>query len=257
MNDEAVGPGAGRPGPARPGRAGRRSRALRRGIIAALVLIVFLVVLDRIAEIVTARTLAGKVQKRQGLSARPHVNIHGFPFLTQVIRGRYARIDLGTASAINRDGVRVASAQVRLDGVKVNALDALRGSVRDVPVEHGTGQALVTYPDLSALLSRYTAAFGATITVTAAGPGRARLVGPFGLSMEVRAAIVGGGVRITPDPAQLQTLPALLRTTLDQALSTPIALPPFPFGVTLTSGDLEPAGLVLHAVSRNSVFPTR
>lgn len=233
----------------------RRRRTARRAIIAALVLILLAVAADRIAEVLTARALAGKVQKSQSLTARPHVSIHGFPFLSQVIRGRYGRVDVSTAAPFSRGGVRVTSAHVRLYGVKVKASDALHGSVRDVPVDHGTGEGLITYPDLSALVSRYTGALGITVTVSAAGPGRARLSGPFGLSLDVRAAVVGGRVRLTPDPAELQALPAVLRSTVDQVVATPIALPPFPFGVTLTSSDLEPAGLVLHAVSHNSIFP--
>lgn len=246
---------------ARPGASGssrgRPVRWLRRAVICALVVAVLLVALDRVAEVVTARELAGKIQTSQGLSARPKVKIRGFPFLTQVVRGRYGRVDLTAAAPIVRAGVRVATARVHLYGVKVKASDALHGSVRNVPVDHATGDALINYADLSALINRYTGGLGGTITVGAAGPGRARLSGPLGLSLDVRAAIVGGRVRITPDAAALQALPALVRPVVEQALATPIPLPPFPFGVTLTSAQLGPAGLALHAVSRNSVFPVK
>ncbi len=94
-------------------------------------------------------------------------------------------------------------------------------------------------------------------SATVGGAGTAKLTWPLGLSLKVTGAIVAGGVRITPDAGELAALPSFVSSGITQALATPIPLPALPFGVTVTSGRFEPAGLVLNATAQNSTFPVR
>ena len=80
-------------------------------------------------------------------------------------------------------------------------------------------------------MHRYGGAPGATITMTAGGAGKARLTGPFGLSLVVSGVIADGAVHITPDAAALAALPAFLRSTITNAMTTPIPLPALALGV--------------------------
>ena len=222
-----------------------------------IALVVVLVLVDRVAVDIAQRRLADRIQMSQHLSSRPHVTIEGFPFLVQVVQGRYRHVDITSTSPLTRGGVTISYAHARLNTVHVRARDVVHGTVRDVPVTSGTGTALITYPALTALVHDYGGAVASTVTVTPGSAGRAKLTGPLGLSLDVSGAIVAGGVRITPDPAALASLPAFLRSGITAALATPIPLPVLPFGVTLISGRFAPAGLILTAAAHNSTFPVR
>lgn len=137
------------------------------------------------------------------------------------------------------------------------ASDVLHGTVRQVRVQSGTGTALVTYPELNALISRVGGSLGSTVTITPTTPGHAKLNGPLGLSLDFAARVAGGKLVLTPDRSELQALPAFVRDPVTSALAAPIPLPAFPYNLTLTSGQLGPRGLVLSAVANNSVFPVQ
>jgi LmeA-like phospholipid-binding len=235
-------------------------RITNRWVVTLFVLaasIIVLVITDRLAVAVAERKLAARIQASQHLSSRPHVTLERFPFLLQVLQGRYRRVDIASTAPIARDGVTISQARVQLDDVHIRIGDALHGTVRDIPVRVGTGTALITYPTLTALVHRYGGSAASTVTVTAGSSGKARLTGPLGLSLDVSGEIVSGGVRITPDATALATLPTFIRSGITRALATPIPLPELPFGVTLTSGQFAPSGLTLHATAHNSTFPTR
>lgn len=242
---------------AEPARHGtRRSRPLRL-LVLVLLAVVLLVGLDRLAASLAARRLAANVQTSQRLSDRPDVTIRGFPFVTQVLRGSYGRVDLRSRGPIGRDGIEVSSASAELRGVRVHAGQALRGTVEDVPVASGTGSALVTYPELNALLARYGGLVGSAVSIRGTTPGRARVDGPLGLTLDVAASVTDGRLVVVPDPAGLAALPAPVRDVIARSVAAPIPLPAIPFNVRLASGRLEPEGLVLSAVARDSVFPVR
>lgn len=245
-----TGPKAGRSG----SRLGRRAV---RAVVAVVLILLALVVVDRGAALLAARSLARNVQSAQGLAQRPHLTIRGFPFLTQVVAGRYRRVDVSTAGPVSRQGVEVTQAQASLRGVRVSAFDALRGTVRQVPVASGTGSALLNYSELTAVLARYAGPVGAAVTVTGTSDGRARLNGPFGLSLRLTASITDSRVVVVPDASDLQTLPAPVRSAVTTALATPVQIPPLPFNVRLTSGRLGPDGMVPDATARDSLFPVR
>lgn len=226
-------------------------------VIALAVLLVALVIIDRAAEIVTARKLADRIQSTQHLSARPHVSIGGWPFLTQVAAGHYSSVTISSSEPIGQDDIAVSDAAVHLHGVRVGTSDALHGTVADVPVASGDGTALLTYRELDAIIARYVPSIGSQVTVVGTTPGHARLKGPFGLALNVTARVAHGKLTVTPDAAQLDALPSFVRGPVQQALAHPFTLPPFPFNVHLAGAKLEPDGVHLHATARHSVFPVR
>ena len=230
---------------------------MKKFLAALVVLVALLVVLDRVAEVVTARRLADQIQASQHLLSPPSVSIGGWPFLTQVVAGRYDTVTISSAAPIGRDGISVSDTDVHLHGVTVSTSEALHGTVADVPVASGDGTALLTYRELDTVIARYVPQVGSQITVVGTTPGHARLRGPLGLTLDVTAKIAGGRLTVTPDQAQLQALPALVRAPVERALTQPITLPPFPFNVHLVSATLQPDGVHLRATARNSVFPVR
>lgn len=90
-----------------------------------------LVVLDRGAEIVIERVVAGKVKGCLQTPDRPKVEISGFPLLPDLVRGRLSGMTM-TARDANAQGVRVSELRVEAHGVERKGsggkLDSLRGS---------------------------------------------------------------------------------------------------------------------------------
>lgn len=69
------------------------------GILAVILLLAAgLVVADRVAENSASTLIAQQLRTDLRLSQRPHVNIAGFPFLTQVASGDYQEIDVSIPS---------------------------------------------------------------------------------------------------------------------------------------------------------------
>ena len=236
--------------------AGRSGRTGRRVLVGVLVALLLLLAADRLAAAAAQRSLARELQSSEGLAARPEVHIRGFPFLTQVLAGRYGRVDLRARDVV-RDGVQVSDVDVRLEGVEVGPSDAFSGRVREVPVRSGTGSVLLSYADLNGLVRQYGGALGSAVTVGPAGPGRLRADGPLGLSLTASVEVVDGRLLVTPDPASLAALPPAASTLVTSTLQAPLAVPDLPFGARLTGGTIDDSGARLTATADGAVLRTR
>jgi len=221
-----------------------------------LVALLLLLALDRLAAAGAERSLARRLQTTEGLSSRPEVHLRGFPFLTQVLAGRYGEVDL-RAHDVERQGVRVSDVDVQLKGVQVSPGDAFSGRVREVPVRTGTGSVLLSYADLNGLVRQYGGALGSAVTVGPAGPGRLRADGPLGLSLTASVEVVEGRLLVTPDPAGLSALPPSVSSLVTSTLRAPLTVPDLPFGARLTGGTLDDSGASLTATADGAVLPTR
>lgn len=96
---DVTGPAGRRDSPTRDPPSNRHRRWLPAAV-AAVVTLVLLLLLDRAAEALTAPELAMKIQRAQHLSARPQVTVRGFPFLTQVLAGKYTEIDVSSDTPV-------------------------------------------------------------------------------------------------------------------------------------------------------------
>jgi hypothetical protein len=121
---------------------------VRRLVVVLLVVVGLLVVADRVALHLAERAVADQARTSAGLSTTPKVTAHGFPFLTQVLRGRYDRIDVELTD-LDRGGVRMQELDATLREVKVPLGEALGGKVDSIPVGSLDATALVTYAELA------------------------------------------------------------------------------------------------------------
>src|SRR5664279_2160691 len=121
--------------------------------IVVAVVVVLLVALDRIGLLIADSQIASRVQKSQGLSSRPQVSIKGFPFLTQVIGGRYGEVDVAVRD-VTRNGLTVDKVSVHAFGVSVPLSQVLSGSVREVPVQRAEGAVTLGFVNLNNYISR-------------------------------------------------------------------------------------------------------
>jgi hypothetical protein len=227
-----------------------------------LALVVALVVgLDRLAVGVVQGQLAAQLQKSEGLASRPSVHIGGFPFLTQVVGGTYTdvRIDV---HGLTRDRLEVSDLQVKAQGLRIKLGDAIRGRVREVPVEHGTVRGTVTFASVDAAFASYGKGV-VSVHTSSAGHGKVRLdgqmnipTGPYRISGVADVSLTGGRLKVTPAPALLEQLPTAVRSQATTLLTPSIALPSLPFGIQLESVTVKADGVVLVASARGIVLHT-
>ena len=206
-----------------------------RALLVVLLLLGGLVLAaDRIAEGVAEDRVAQLVAERGGLAGEPAVEIGGFPFLTQAVRGRYddVRISLTGADMGQPEGT---SADVSLRGVEVALSDVLSGSVQQVPVERVDGTATLSYALLAAQLGP-----GTTVTRDGDGLRVQRTVEVAGVSVPLTAtgtvSVDDGAVLVDVDDASGAgvDVPDVLVDRVSDALDLRYVIPPLPFGLQVT-----------------------
>ncbi|PLW67333.1 DUF2993 domain-containing protein [Streptomyces sp. SCUT-3] len=120
-------------------------RAVRRLLIVLVVFGVLLVAADRAAVAFAETEVAERAQRSQGLSTAPDVEIHGFPFLTQVVGKNLEKVTavVDGAEAGTQDGtLRIERITTELHDVR------LKDNYSSAVAATATGTALISYADL-------------------------------------------------------------------------------------------------------------
>ncbi|MCM9080360.1 MULTISPECIES: DUF2993 domain-containing protein [Streptomyces] len=122
-------------------------RFLRVIVIIGVVLGALFVGVDRWAASYVENRLADRIQARQGLAGSAEVEVHGFPFLTQVLSRDLDRVDLklrGVEVTAEDRKTRLSELDASFHGVKLN------GDYSGGTADRAEGSALITYADLTA-----------------------------------------------------------------------------------------------------------
>lgn len=122
-------------------------RFLRVVVIIGVVLGALFVGVDRWAASYVENRLADRIQARQGLAGSSEVEVHGFPFLTQVLSRDLDRVDLklrGVEITAEDRKTRLSELDASFRGVKLN------GDYSGGTADRAEGTALITYADLTA-----------------------------------------------------------------------------------------------------------
>jgi hypothetical protein len=227
---------------------------MRKWLIALGIVLVLLVALDRIGVVVAEDQIASRVQSSQGLAHKPSVSISGFPFLTQVIGGRYDRLDV-TVHDFSQQGLTVDTLTVHAHGVRVPLGKVLSGSVKEVPVDRTEARVTITYPELNDYLR--TRLEGQVITVAGRDDGTLTLTGtlpfPPSISLTVGAKVQVGGSSITLIPdgldATLAQIPggAAARSSILEFFTVRLPIAQLPFGIALQKATVTASGVVIDA----------
>jgi DUF2993 family protein len=228
-------------------------------LVAVVLIALVLVVVDRVAARVVAQRVATRIRTSQNLPATPSVAITGFPFLTQVIGGRYKAVSV-TARDVRREDLQLSRVQVTLHGLRLPLRDLTNGTVRQIPVHQGTAAVSVSYEDLNSyLMPRHlsVAPDGAALRVT----GRLQLpvVGQVSLSAPLRIATDGGGLTLVPEMVHslAGALPASVRSVAVDLLTVRLPLRDLPFGVRLDSAHVGSEGIVVEASASDITLPAQ
>ena len=223
---------------------------MRKLLIALVVLIVLLVAVDRVAKVVVEREAAARAQDVYDLSERPDITVHGFPFLTQVLRRELGRVD------VDATGVTVEDARdldVRFTARDVRLLEGYRGRAAEL---HGT--VTVPYQDLARLARQADApafdlAYGGAPDTIAV---RATIAGPTG-DVDVVAfgspRLSGSRLTVRPSRVEVDGEPAdpLITQITQRELELDVQIPQIPGAATLESLDADQDGLRLGIGGRN------
>lgn len=202
---------------------------------------VFLVALDQVGVLVTDVALEGALRDRLHLDKKPKVRVHGIPFLTQVVGGKYHDIEVD-ASGLDADKLHNLHAEVRLRGVHVSISQLGRWDFSSIPIDHAKADITVPYSSLEAAsgisgvtikpdgneveVSAPVSIGTQTITVTAKG----------------HPTISHGALLLNPTDATAEGAP--IPPSVLGTFKVPISVSSLPFGLKLNGIDVKQNGLV-------------
>ncbi len=250
-------------GPAYEERPRRRGRRVLTGFaVLLLVLAGLLVVADRLASGAAERAIAGQVAQevaRQDVqSAPPKVDVGGFPFLTQVLAGKYQHISIVLTDVkgdVRGDPVDVPRLDVDARNVRAS-LDTLRTRKGDVTAERVDGRATISYDSLARLLDRPGLKLGEqngklAITAPVDILGAKRIV-----NGTADVTVVNGKVALRFNDLTAEGLPNLpmaraMLATYARGISIDVPLPELPFQLNVRQVEPKPEGLVVTADAKN------
>lgn len=224
---------------------------MRRLLVTIVVLAGVLLVADRVAIATAQSQLAAAVQQEADLADKPSVDLIGFPFLTQAVRGEYdgGRLEIRD---LRTEKLLVERLTIDLREVAVPLSDLLSGSVATVPVGRVNGVALVTYPELA----KATGVPGLRIS-----PKGDRLqlnfaVKQFGTSRPVvasaRVGVSDNAVRITSVEIQGSPLPEQLTSAALNQVQSSLAFGALPYGLNVGDVRVAETGVEVSAQARNA-----
>jgi hypothetical protein len=124
---------------------------MRGFLVTLLVLVVLLVGADFGARWIAEDRVATQLQSQLKLDAKPSVDIHGFPFVTQAVAGEYGSVTL-TAEHIRYRQLRDVTLVADLGDVTLPARSLIDGTVRSIPAKTVTASAQVDPTDLARVL---------------------------------------------------------------------------------------------------------
>jgi hypothetical protein len=220
-----------------------------------VLLLVLLVVADRLAAGVAAQVVADQIKSNQHLAETPKVSVEGFPFLTQLLGGRYDQVD-ATAKNIERGSVHASALTLHLHGVHLKVADVLSQSVKLISVDRADGTVLLSYADVNALAKpqglKVAPAAGGEFTVS----GSAKVLG-----QTVRGSGTGSvsavpaGIQVTVSNLKAAGLTSAVTSLLVQKLSFVIPTSSLPYGVRVQAVSADATGFTVSAVSGPFTIP--
>jgi hypothetical protein len=229
-----------------------------RALLVVLLLLAGLTLLaDRVAVGIAEDRVADQLAGTGGLFGAPEVDIAGFPFLTQVVGGRYedVRVALDAEELGQPAGTRAA---VSLRGVHVPLRSVLSGSVQQVPVDRIDGTATLAYDLLAAELGS-----DATVAPEGAGLRITRTVEVLRYKLPVTAAgtVTLDGDRLVVDVEEAAgagvDIPDFLVDRVSDLLDLRYTVPELPFGLQLTSVTPAADGVRVRVEATDAVLSAR
>jgi len=170
---------------------------MRKLMVSVLTLVALLVVADRVGLWAAQHDVAKRLQADAHLRATPKVEIHGFPFLTQLIGGDYHSVDIHITGLTSGD-LRINTLTIHLRGAHVSIGDVLSQDRSRIHVDQATAHLLLRLTDLPRSdVSSVSVSGGDTVVAhTKVGDFPLELTGlPFGIQL-TSAKITRAGIEV-------------------------------------------------------------
>jgi len=235
---------------------------MRRTIVIVLGLAVVLLGLDVGARTAAETAVATRVKASQGLSQQPDVQVHGFPFLTQALSGRYQQVDVRMRGVAVGNELALERLDARLTGVHLPPSALLRSTGTSIPVDqvHLTGTA--SFAALNVAVASAVPADLATLHFSDGGDGqvkvtaRYRVLGaPMTLTGRAMVSLSDGTLRMSLSRDTLAQLPSALRGTVSEWLSRSVPLQRLPLGLVADRLSVHPDGITVTADASHVTLP--
>ncbi len=250
----------------RPARGTGRGR--KWGIVLLVLVIVLaglLVAADRIAAYAAARTIVREA--KQQLAAQqitspkdPTATVGGFPFLTQVVAGKYQKVTIDVAQP-SAQGVTLDDLTVVATGVNASTT-ALMNGTGQITADNVTGTVRLGWVSVTKLID-LTGYGGQGLEVSALPDGEVQIKGPVSMVGISTTVVATGSVTVAGDAVQLkinkvtteggQTSPLLQQVigALKQQLSFTVKIPVLPYNLKVKNATARPEGLTVTAYANN------
>lgn len=187
----------------------------------------------------------------------PTVRVHGVPFLTQAVRGRYRAVEV-SGGGLRIGEIADAELQARLSNSYLPLRALLGRRATELPCERVEGQLVLPYEQLA----RASHVPGLVLTfepdrlIASAAlpvPGISQLARVSGVA---RLTVLEGQVwlRVSRLSVAGISLTAFVLNQLMPRLNVPIALPALPWGLRIENLTPTPAGLVVSGSAAAVVF---
>jgi hypothetical protein len=252
--------------------AGRRRgrRVVITLVVVLLVLVGLFIAVDRVAAYAASQELAGQARKqlasREVITAgTPDVVIHGFPFLTQVVSGRYEKVSIDARQLATRD-VTIDALDVTVTGIRVPASKLINRS-GDITAADVNGTARIGWGEVAHLIeTKGVGVSGVSVSAQPGGGVEMRTsVRVMGITAKVLATgtvrLSGDVVHVTVTDVRLQngTLPPVLNSVADSVkrrLSVSVTIPELPYHLKISGVQSTVDGIVVSAYARNVLVGT-
>lgn len=243
-----------------------RRRWGRRVLVTLLVLLAVcaavLVVVDRVAVAVAERVIADQVRremtKQEISSASPEVAVGGFPFLTQVLGGRYESVSIvlrDVQGPAEGRTVRVPELAVRVHGIAAS-IRTLRSGQGRIVAESVEGAATVSYGTVATFIDKeglslfeQDGRLAVTAPLDVLGQ-RVTVRGTAELTVEGNEVAIGFA-ELTADGLPANPTAQALVSAYARQISVRMPLPELPYGLEIRQVRAAPEGLSVTVSARN------
>lgn len=232
-----------------PPRRRRRRHPLAWFLVVLVVLLVIAGVGDQIAKLYAQNDIAKQVQSA-GLSAKPSVNIEGWPFLTQIAAHNVKTIDI-SGKNVTASGSKIPfSFTAKATGVHLNS------SFNGATIDHINGQVTITYQSLDSFLGNSIGIPGLSAISISPNPAK----GPNAVTASA-SGLASVDATVTKTAANQITIKfgklGGLASLLGGAASIPdqvIDIPKLPLGLVVGSPEVTSQGIVIPASASNTTL---
>ncbi len=206
--------------------------------------------------------LADEIQRSSSLPDSPTVRISGFPFLAQVVTGRYRAVEVTVADLPAGDGLRVDNVRATFTGVHLPASQVLGSRHGSVPVDRADATGTVTFATLDAAAAAALQSGALTVHFKDGGGGLvgidARYTGagtPITVQATARITVSGNRIALAVNQSSLQSVAEPLRGEVAGLLGMSLDLQQLPLGLEPTSVSSGPGGVTVSATASNLTLP--